>query len=200
LLDPFDYEIPNTGGINVSRRFFGTPGSWYLTPINASQFSNGRFLIAVSSVGLSIDQDDVAEILFSNELEESDICNITYENKSKYIGIDDRNLNVLNASLMSFNTLIGVQIGTRHDPRNAGIVTPPGPQLLQETEFLRDLIFTKECYPGIDCLKLEPPDSCTALNQIESLGITEYNTNRIGPAVKIKYDLPPLYLLPVRNE
>lgn len=137
IFDPFNFEIPGTGGVNTRERMIG-PGSGVLDPIATTLWGSGRFVITAAASGTSIDADTDSDILFPYEMRAlSGDCNIfhddsdvvPFDNASQqdtllgYYASDDDdarignvgirgglvadNLHVFNASQISFNYLIG---------------------------------------------------------------------------------------------
>lgn len=132
LINPFDYTIPGST-INVSQRFFGQESS-FPSPLPASAFGTGRFLLTVTAVGAvgndsgderdtrtdglidfndAEDLDSIADWLFPRRLVSPSTISECSEVDLRTIGAvdipnsNDHNLNILNASAISFNYLTG---------------------------------------------------------------------------------------------
>ncbi len=113
IFDPFNFIIPESGGLNAGNKIFG-PSQFgdLFKPIPAVDFGSGRFLIFATAAGTSTNTDDLAEFRFPAEfdgLQGKDDCdNIeddTYFGTER--GLVDDNLHVFNSSAVVFNYLIG---------------------------------------------------------------------------------------------
>lgn len=138
LFDPFNYQIPGTGGENTRDRLFGPARAGkVLEPIPTSIYGSGRFILTAAASGATTDPDADPEILFPYELANgigSDVepkvpkkCNIygvgklnpaatltqtlegSFRNVGEAAGLVKNNLHVYNAAQISFNFLIGYQ-------------------------------------------------------------------------------------------
>jgi hypothetical protein len=117
LIDPFDYEIPGSGGINVKDRLFGSVSATPYAGITASLFDDGRFFLFVTASGdLVDDADSRADWLFPYGLAGADLSDdctavdpgtIGEAPVSGEVPIRPNDLHVLNASAISFNYLTG---------------------------------------------------------------------------------------------
>lgn len=139
LFDPFNYQIPGTGGENTRDRIFGPARAGkVLTPIPTSIYGSGRFILTAAASGATTDADADPEILFPFELANGQgkldngqittgECNIagvgtlppvasleatlagSVRNVGEHAGLVADNLHVYNAAQISFNFLIGYQ-------------------------------------------------------------------------------------------
>ncbi len=135
LFDPFNYEIPGTGGENTRDRIFGPARAGkVLEPIPTSIYGSGRFILTAAASGATTDPDADPEILFpfelANGIGSEDVpqeCNIlgvgtltidatlaqtltgAVRNVGAAAGLVTNNLHVYNAAQISFNFLIGYQ-------------------------------------------------------------------------------------------
>ncbi|HSR68947.1 MAG TPA: hypothetical protein VLU25_13500 [Acidobacteriota bacterium] len=131
LINPFDYTIPGTE-VNVSDFFFGTPPQ-DPTPLSTARFGEGRFLLFVTASGDAgndsgdgndtspagdrgdfddpEDLDEFADWLYPFELTpddlEDDCVGVDPDKIGVRAGVNDDNLNIFNASAISFNYLNG---------------------------------------------------------------------------------------------
>jgi len=127
LFDPFNFEIPGSGGENTKDRIFGPkrPGK-VLAPVATALYGSGRFILTAAASGASIDEDDDPEILFPVETAVDEHCNMNasstsldgtldailagaVRNVGLHSGLVWDNLHVFNAFQISFNYLIGFQ-------------------------------------------------------------------------------------------
>lgn len=148
IFDPFNFEIPASGGENTRDRIIGParPGR-VLTPVPTAQYGSGRFVLTAAASGTSFLQDgqltanDDVNILFPFELRDlAPECNINFASGSNFDGslaatlagtvgnvgtqpgLVRRNLHVFNAAQIAFDFLIGHQ--TVAVP--VGLITDPG--------------------------------------------------------------------------
>ena len=130
LIDPFNYTIPGST-TNVSQRFFGAPGV-FPEPIPATLFGTGRFALFVQASGAvgnasgdgrdtdnafggPEDLDKFADWLFPARLTPDGLLDECWAVDEDTIGtvsaggssVNNDNLNVFNASAISFNYLTG---------------------------------------------------------------------------------------------
>lgn len=135
IFDPFNFEIPASGGENTRDRIFGPLRTGkVLEPITTQQFGSGRFIITAAASAANTDADIEPEILFPFEMRSlSGKCNIQQSvssgsgattvaanivellqgfyakkvNVGTAAGLNANNLHVFNATQESFNYLIG---------------------------------------------------------------------------------------------
>ncbi len=191
--DPFDLQIPGTA-FTTRDRFFG-PSAGLVNPLRGSQFSSGRFVLSVASVGATLNADDRADLYFPNELGQGSggSCGVTADRIGWSSGTTPGNLHICNARYMSFDYLSGSQSdassGTCHGPL---WVADEG--LMQATEDSRKLI---PISPGsVECLVPARNESCRLVEVLESLGRTRCGDSMIGATVTAKSPLPSFELLP----
>ncbi len=119
IFNPLDFDIPRTPGpLNTRSRIFG-PAQGVLSPIPASLYASGRFLIQATAAGTSYEpqnqgvQNDNAELRFPFEF--SDLISNTSDcdnlRDDTYFGLNPSlrsdNLHPFNASAVAFNYLVG---------------------------------------------------------------------------------------------
>ncbi|MFZ0427635.1 MAG: hypothetical protein WAO20_05935 [Acidobacteriota bacterium] len=217
LFDPFNFEIPGSGGENTKDRIFGPkrPGH-VLSPVPTAFYGSGRFIMTASAAGASIDNDDDPEILFPYETAVSGHCNMqggtdlsldgdldeilsgSVRNIGVHAGLVWDNLHVFNAFQISFNYLIGFQ--TFAVPRNqvfqaGGINAWARPAIDRDDEVYPDV----ENSPSVNPISNEPDgDGPQATTGKIVLG-GEVGTTKTGPASTALTTINPNYFF-LRND
>jgi hypothetical protein len=119
IFDPFNFEIPASGGENTRDRIFGPLRTGkVLEPIQTQQFGSGRFIITAAASVANTDLDDDPEILFPYEMrDKTGQCNIQQ-------GVTGSS-GTLTATTLE-QLLTGYYAGTDTKTRYANVGTTPG--------------------------------------------------------------------------
>jgi hypothetical protein len=138
VFDPFDFPIPTTEW-RTSNILFGKGLSEEMAKsFPASQFGSGRFILSVVAVGVSLDANDTAEILYPNEMADTGKCGVTPLNTGSKGGFERENLHVYNARPMVFDYLSGAHAGA--SASCDGALRSADAQLEQLSAFTRKLV------------------------------------------------------------
>jgi len=109
IFDPFDFEIPGTGGLRTSQFVFGTLEDIHQGGAErwtAAGFGSGRFLFSAGAVGAPLSGGDTAYFLYPNEIAPIGECGVTPALPTGAApGISSQNLHICNALPMAFDYL-----------------------------------------------------------------------------------------------
>lgn len=138
VFDPFDMPIPATDWRTSNFLFgHGLPAE-LLESFPASQFGSGRFILSVTAVGVSLDDNDTADILFPNEQDIIPECGATPLNTGSVSGPVKGNLHVANARPVVFDYLSGAHKLSQGSCE--GSLQAADDQLVGLSEFTRNMV------------------------------------------------------------
>jgi hypothetical protein len=191
-LDPFDFQIPGLSDLKTSNFLFG-----YGLPANlaasfpAAQFGSGRFLLSVLAVGAALDADDMADILYPNEMAMIPLCGVTTKNAGREEGLVRSNLHVYNARPVAFDYLSGNHV---HVPTSLdGTVFPADATLKALSVFTRTLVPTTGLVEGF---ALADPGNSDLIDYMAGQKRSTAGTVVIPSTAVFTWGLAPFTFLP----